>query len=67
MAFQAIKQFKAKLNLMSFTLFLDDDGIFKVGVRLNKALITYSANYPLVLHSRSKTTRVLVEKAHHDR
>ena len=51
-------------NLMPFTPFLDDDGLLRVGGRLNKAPLTYSAKHPLVLHSRSKIARLLIEKAH---
>ena len=38
-------------KLMPFLPFLDDDGLLRVGGRLNKAPLTYSAKYP---HSRSK-------------
>ena len=51
---------------MTFTPFLDDDGLLRVGGRLNKAPLTYSAKHPLVLHSRSKISRLLIEKARHD-
>ncbi|XP_075261720.1 uncharacterized protein LOC142353373 [Convolutriloba macropyga] len=53
-------------KLMPFTPFLDDDGLLGVRGRLNKAPLTYSAKHPLVLHSRSKIARLLIEKAHHD-
>ena len=53
-------------KLMPFTPFLDDDGLLRVGWRLNKAPLTYSAKHPLVLHSRSKIARLLIEKAQHD-
>ena len=53
-------------KLMPFTPFLDDDGLLRVGGRLNKAPLTYSAKHPLVVHSRSKTARLLKEKARHD-
>ena len=53
-------------KLMPFTPFLDDYGLLRVGGRLNKAPLTYSAKHPLVLHSRSRIARLLIEKAHHD-
>ncbi|XP_075264070.1 uncharacterized protein LOC142355956 [Convolutriloba macropyga] len=53
-------------KLMPFTPFLDDDGLLRIGGRLNKAPLTYSAKHPLVLHSRSKIASMLIEKAHHD-
>ncbi|XP_075248453.1 uncharacterized protein LOC142341410 [Convolutriloba macropyga] len=53
-------------NLMPFTPFLDDIGLLRVGGRLNKAPLTYSAKHPLVLHIRSRIARLLIEKAHHD-
>ncbi|XP_075248451.1 uncharacterized protein LOC142341408 [Convolutriloba macropyga] len=53
-------------NLMPFTPFLDDIGLLRVGGRLNKAHLTYSAKHPLVLHIRSRISRLLIEKAHHD-
>ena len=53
-------------KLMPFTPFLDDIGLLRVGGSLNKAPLTYSAKNPLVLHSRSKNARLLIEKAHHD-
>ncbi|XP_075243710.1 uncharacterized protein LOC142337962 [Convolutriloba macropyga] len=53
-------------KLMPFTPFLDDIGLLTVGGRLNKAPLTYSAKHPLVLHSRSRIARLLIEKAHHD-
>ena len=53
-------------KLTPFTPFLDDDGLLRVGGRLNKAPLTYSAKHPLVLHSRTKNARLFIEKAHHD-
>ena len=53
-------------KLMPFTPFLDDIGLLRVGGRLNKAPLTYSAKHPLVLHSRSRIARLLIEKAHND-
>ncbi|XP_075241602.1 uncharacterized protein LOC142336577 [Convolutriloba macropyga] len=53
-------------KLMPFTPFLDDEGLLRVGGRLNKAPLTYSWKHPLVLHSRSKIARLLIEKAHDD-
>ena len=53
-------------KLMPFTPFLDEDGLLRVGGRLNKAPLTYNAKNPLVLHSRSKIARLLIEKANHD-
>ncbi|XP_075248397.1 uncharacterized protein LOC142341355 [Convolutriloba macropyga] len=53
-------------KLMPFTPFLDEDGLLRVGGRLNKAPLTYNAKHPLLLHSRSKIARLLIEKAHHD-
>ncbi|XP_075264654.1 uncharacterized protein LOC142356738, partial [Convolutriloba macropyga] len=53
-------------KLMPFTPFLHDIGLLRVRGRLNKAPLTYSAKHPLVLHSRSRNARLLVEKVHHD-
>ena len=53
-------------KLMPFTHFLDDDGLLRVGGRLNRAPLIYSVKHPLVLHSRSKIARQLIEKAHYD-
>ena len=50
-------------KLMPFTPFLDDDGLWRVGGRLNKAPLTYSAKHPLVLYSRSRIAILLIEKA----
>ena len=54
------------VKLMPFTPFLDEDGLLRVGGRLIKAPLTYNAKHPLLLHSRSKIARLLIEKAHHD-
>ena len=51
---------------MPLTPFLDDDGLFSVVARLNKAAQTYSANHPLLSHSRSRNTRPLIEMTLHD-
>ena len=53
-------------KLMSFTPFLDDEELSRGGAKLNKAPLSYSAKHPFVLHNRSKITRLLIEKAHHD-
>ncbi|XP_075253151.1 uncharacterized protein LOC142344951 [Convolutriloba macropyga] len=53
-------------KLMPFTPFLDDDGLLRLGGRLDRAPLTYSAKNPLALHSRSKIARLLIEKAPHD-
>ena len=53
-------------KLMPFTPLLYDIGLLRVGGRLNKAPLTYTAKHPLVLHSRSRIARLLIEKAHHD-
>ncbi|XP_075259131.1 uncharacterized protein LOC142350984 [Convolutriloba macropyga] len=53
-------------KLMPFTHILDYIGLLRAGGRLNKVPLTYSAKHPLVLHSRSKIARLLIEKAHHD-
>ena len=50
---------------MPFTTFLDNDGLLRVGGRLNKAALTFITKHSLVLHF-SRITRLLVEKAHHD-
>ncbi|XP_075254527.1 uncharacterized protein LOC142345945 [Convolutriloba macropyga] len=57
---------KKRDKLMPFTPFLDDIGLLRVGGRLNKAPLTYSAIHLLVFHSRSRIARLLIEKAHHD-
>ena len=48
-------------KLMPLTLFLDDDGLLRVGGRLNKAPPTCSAKHPLVLRSKNKIARLLIE------
>ena len=53
-------------KLMPFTPFPDDDGLLRVGGRLNKAPLTYTAKHPLVLHSRSRIAILFIEKARHD-
>ena len=49
---------------MPFTPSLDDDGILRVGGRLDKAHLNYSAKHPLIL--RSRIARLLIGKARHD-
>ena len=48
-------------KLMLFTLLLDEDGLLRVGGRLNKAPQTYNAKHLIFLHSCNKTTRRLIE------
>ena len=57
---------KKRDKLMPFTHFLDDIGLLRVGGRPKKAPLTFNAKHPLVLHSRSRIARLLIEKAHHD-
>ena len=51
---------------MPFNPFLDDIGLLRVGEILNKSPLSYSAKQCLLLHSRSRIARLLIEKAHHD-
>ena len=51
---------------MLFPHFLDDDGLLRLGERLNKAPLNYSAKHPLILHSRNAITRLLIENANND-
>ena len=49
-------------KLLPFTLFLDKDGLLRVKRDLSKAPLTYIAKQALVRHSRSRITKLLIEK-----
>ena len=51
---------------MPFTPFLGDIELGRVGGRLNKAPLYYNMKLPLLLLSRSRIARLLIEKAHLD-
>ena len=50
---------------MPFTPILEADGLLRVGGKLNKSPLTYSAKH-LILHSKNKNTTMPIEKAHDD-
>ncbi|XP_018376047.1 PREDICTED: uncharacterized protein LOC108769525 [Trachymyrmex cornetzi] len=57
-------QMKASNKLYQLHPFLDENGILRVGGRLQEAPWTFERKYPILLPAKCKITRLIVERAH---
>lgn len=54
----------ASSHLSSLKPFLDEQGVLRVGGRLEHADITYSAKHPVILTSKNRLTELIIHQAH---
>ncbi|XP_018377833.1 PREDICTED: uncharacterized protein LOC108770661 [Trachymyrmex cornetzi] len=57
-------QMKASNKLYQLHPFLDENGILRVGGRLQEAPWTFERKHPILLPAKCKITRLIVERAH---
>ena len=61
---QKVGYLPAKHQYASLALFLDDQGLLRVGGRLQKANLPQETKHPVLLSTRSHTVRLLVQHNH---
>ena len=54
-----------KSQLHSLSPFLDDNGLLRVGGRINQASVEYEKKHPLIMPSESHLTRLIILDAHY--
>ena len=55
-----------KDKLLPYTPFLDSAGLLRVEGRIQKSGLPFQSKHPVILHSRYRVAKLLIEKAHHD-
>ena len=55
-----------KDKLLPYTPFLDSDGLLRVEGRIQKSGLPFQSKHPVILHSKCRVAKLLIEKAHHD-
>lgn len=60
----ANKQLSTKNKLAGLTPFVDNEGILRVGGRLENALISYDQKHPYILHKNNPLTQLIVRDYH---
>ncbi|VEN41764.1 unnamed protein product [Callosobruchus maculatus] len=58
------KQVDSSSNILTLNPFLDDDGIIRLGGRLQEASLSYKTKYPVIIPKKSALTDKLIESAH---
>ena len=58
------REIPAKNYLKGFDLFMDSDGIIRVGGRLRRAPIPYDAKHPILLHGASNIVKLMTLECH---
>ncbi|XP_075246014.1 uncharacterized protein LOC142339679 [Convolutriloba macropyga] len=55
-----------KDKLLPYTPFLDSDGLPRVEGRIQKSGLPFQSKHPVILDSRCRVAKMLIEKTHHD-
>ncbi|XP_070527726.1 uncharacterized protein [Cardiocondyla obscurior] len=58
------KRIPASSNLLSTDLFVDKEGVLRVGGRIENSSLSVTQKYPIILPSSSRLTRLLFERMH---
>ena len=67
MEIQAVKEGQGKKSkLLSLTPFIDDFGVLRVGGRVGKTNLPFDAKHPIILSSKHRLSRLIVEKLHQE-
>ena len=53
-------------NLLPYIPFLDSDELLRVEGRIQKSGLPFQSKHPVILHSKCRVAKLLIEKAHHD-
>ena len=61
-----LDDFAADENKAPCTPFLDSDGLLRVEGRIQKSGLSFQSKHPVILHSKCRVAKLLIEKAHHD-
>lgn len=62
---QVKKPVSNRSPLLSLTPYLDEDGIIRVGGRLQNSLLSYNGKHPVILPTKSHFTQLIVRQAHY--
>lgn len=57
-------QLDSRSSLLSLTPFVDDDGILRLGGRLEKTTISYNQKHPILLPKNEKLTKLIARQYH---
>ncbi len=58
------KSVDRRSRLLSFTLYLDEDQVIRVGGRLDRARLPYEVRHPIILPQKHRLTELVVESYH---
>ena len=62
--FRKNRQIERTSSLLKHTPHLDNDGVLRVGGRIDKAALTHERRHPAILHPKSKLTQALIREEH---
>ena len=60
------RQIDRTSSLLKHTPYLDNDGVLRVGGRIDKAALDHERRHPAILHPKSKLTQALIREEHHE-
>ena len=60
------RQIDRTSSLLKHTPYLDNDGVLRVGGRIDKAALDHERRHPAILHPKSKLTQALIREEHNE-